>query len=91
MLLEIDLVQEKNFGFSPSEITGAIPCHILIGDKDVNTPLACSKWYVEQSKGKITIKVLEGYGHFSYIKHPDFVNSYVSFVDKCMKNAQANR
>ena len=90
MLLEIDLLQEKNFGFSPSEITGAIPCHILIGDKDMNTPLACSEWYVEQSKGNITLKVLEGHGHMSYYKHPDFVNSYVSFVDKCMKTAQAN-
>jgi len=90
MLLEIDLLQEKNFGFSPSEITGAIPCHILIGDKDINTPLALSEWYVEQSKGNITLKVLEGHGHMSYYKHPDFVNNYVSFVDKCMKTAQAN-
>ena len=91
MLLEIDLLQEKNFGFSPSEITGVIPCHIFIGDKDVHTPIGFSKWYVEQSKGNITLKVLEGYGHFSYYKHPDFVNDYVSFVDKCMKTAQSNR
>jgi pimeloyl-ACP methyl ester carboxylesterase len=91
MLSEIDLLQEKNFGFSPSEITGAIPCHILIGDKDVHTPIGLSKWYVEQSKGNITLKVLEGRGHISYLTHPDFANDYVSFVDKCMKTAQSNR
>ena len=83
-LLDMELLLLDSFGFNVEDMGKSFPCEIFIGDKDVNTPIEYSHWYVEQSRGKVTMNVYEEYGHFSFFDHPRFVDDYVAFVGKCI-------